>query len=132
MPRPTLQDMTTKELINARDRNHGYNYQGDDEKLVIGHRFVTGGAQVTVEATLIEILRELDTRPHVPSKKEATVLRQLKAKTKQSEEWLRAHPTYGQQLADACYPNRRVVSEDYYKRLSRAIGPGVSKMYKIG
>ena len=131
MPRPTLQDMTAKELLNARNQARDYEYH-DDTLITVGHRAITGGERVTVEATLGDILRELNTRPHVPSKKEATVLRQLKAKTKQSEEWLRAHPTYSQQLADACYPNRRVVSEDYYKRLARAIGPDVTKMYKIG
>ena len=125
----TLHDMTTRELMNAlRLARDCY----DDDPVHVGSRFVEGGKLVGVWATLDEIRYVLNNRPHIPSKKEAQVIRQLKAKTKQSEEWLRAHPKYGQEIANACTPDRRVVDAQTYQRMAKLYGGVVSHLYKIG
>lgn len=123
----TLHDLTTRELLNAISKAHN----GYDDPVYVGHRFVEGGQRVNVWATLDEIRYALTCRPHVPSKKESQVIRQLKAKTKQSEEWLRSHPKYGQEIADACYPNRREVSAVEYVQHKQWYGSWVDHFFKI-
>ena len=138
MTNPTIKDMTTKELLNAKtslapgEFRDGDGHLRGTDLVAIGHRVVSGGKVVEVKATRAEIINELNTRPHVPSKKEAQVIRQLKAQTHQSEEWLRAHPKYWQKIVDVSYPNRRAVTKQEYEKLARQHGNDVFKYYKIG
>lgn len=132
----TLQDMTTRELLNARNLTRG-RYRDDDEDddeehVLVGTRRAPGGIEFSVTATRDEIRDALHSREHVPSKVEATVIRRLKAKTKQSEEWLRAHPKYGQEIANAGNSTRQVVSSGRYQRLTKIYGKQLTaKQYKI-
>lgn len=124
----TIYDMTTRELIKALRIARAYYY---NDPTPVGSRLVEGGVLETVWATRDEIIQELSTRPHVPSKKEAQFIRQLRAKTGQTEEWLRAHPRYGQEIADACYPNRREVSAVEYAQNKQWYGSWVDHFFKI-
>lgn len=126
----TIHNMTTRELLNARAQTRNC-YVGD-ERVFVGSRFAPGGQQINVWATRDEIAYALYGREHVPSKKEAQVIRQLKAKTKQPEEWLRAHPKYGQEIADACTPDRKVVDAKTYQQLTKLYGVVTPKLFKIG
>jgi mRNA deadenylase 3'-5' endonuclease subunit Ccr4 len=126
----TVHDLTTQELLNARGAFRAYDV-GDDELVFVGSRNAPGGQQINVCATHDEIMAELNTRPHVPSSKESRVIRQLKAKTHQSEEWLRAHTTYGQEIALAGNP-RKMVSVREYQWIAKAYGKQhASRHYKI-
>lgn len=130
MTNPTIKDMTTKELLAALDACRSCD---DANPMVrVGQRAVADGIMAVVNATEDEIRFELSGRPHVPSKKEAKVIRQLKAQTHQSEEWLRAHPKYWQKIMDACYPNRRVVDQQTYTKMVKRYGNDAIKYYKLG
>lgn len=67
--------------------------------------------------TLQQVLDELNTREHVPAKKERTLLRRLMAQNRMTEQQVRAVPKYATMLALA--QDRRVVSAEtlaMYKR----------------
>lgn len=130
MTNPTIKDMTTKELLAALESCRGHDEINPTVR--VGQRAVADGIMAVVNATEDEIRFELSGRPHVPSKKEAKVIRQLKAQTHQSEEWLRAHPKYWQKIMDACYPNRRVVDQQTYTKMVKRYGNDAIKYYKLG
>ncbi len=128
----TIHDLTTRELLNAREAARHCSHREDD-RVFVGARTAPGGQTYNVWASYDEIVYALSCREHVPSKKEAQVIRQLKAKTKQSEEWLRAHPKYGQEIADACTPDREVVSVQRYQKMVSLMGKQTAaERYKIG
>lgn len=93
----TIKDISTRELLDINLRT----YHPDGEAIIVASRLVAGGQVENVYATIDEIRRELANRPHVCGKKEAKTIRRLKAQTGQSEEWLRSHPRYGQDIVDA-------------------------------
>lgn len=127
----TLKDLSTRELMSVRKNTHGWDWPGD-EPFAVGQRVVAGGAVEVVTATLGQVLDELNTRPHVPSKKEAKVIRRLRAQTGQSEEWLRAHAKYGQEIADAQWPNRRIVTKQWAEKMAIHYGVWFGRLFKIG
>jgi hypothetical protein len=130
----TIKDMSTPELLAAlRDVKVMPNDWDSDakrpvpRKVFVGSRKVPGGTAEyplyeSVHALVGEIEAELATRPHVPGKVEGKLLRRLMAQTGWTEEALRAHPRYGEQLADAQHPNRRKISRTEAKRLVPVIG----------
>jgi hypothetical protein len=128
----TVKDMTTRELLSAAKGARAY-YAGnvDEGDYFIGQRFVKGGDMAICRATFAEIVSELNTRPHLPSKREGKTIRRLRAQTGQSEEWLRSHPKYGQEIVDAQYPNRTPISSEYAARIAPAYGRWFGCMYKI-
>jgi hypothetical protein len=129
----TLRDLSTRELLNAAKSAHSWSFDEDTPaRIPVGRRLLAGGVVCVVEATLAEILSVLNTREHVPSKAEAKVIRQLQAKTGQSEEWIRAHPKYGQMLADVQFPNRRRISAREAARIAPLVGQRwFGRMYKV-
>jgi hypothetical protein len=91
----TLRDLSTKELLNAREparqarrteiwQDCEYDLYDVEERnaVLVGKRLVTGGIEESVYATYDEIIAELNCREHVPNKIEAKRARQLKAKRK--------------------------------------------------
>lgn len=85
----------------------------------------------SVGATQSEVLAELATRPHVPSKGEGKLLRRLQAQTGMSADQLRAHPKYGAQLADFQHPRRRVITPAEAERVAPVVGKGFGSMFKV-
>jgi hypothetical protein len=126
----TLQDMSTRELIAAAQPPY---YPCDDTNpVLVGTRLLPGGVPQEVYATLDELTEELKKRPHVSSKLEAKTIRRLRSQTGQTEEWLRAHPKYGQEIADAQNPNRRPVTADWAKRMMPLYGEKIfGRMFKV-
>jgi hypothetical protein len=128
----TIQDLTTRELLQARDTYRNRYYTDEDEdQLLIGKRLVEGGNEEHVVGTMADIMAELNRRPHVSTKMEAKLIRRLRAQTGQTEEWLRAHPKYGQEIADAQRPNRQVIGASYAKTIAPLLGKFFGKMYKV-
>lgn len=133
----TLRDLTTRELLNAVKGNHwplweyesGYREVGDP--IFVGKRYVAGGSIEEVYARPHEILSALNTREHIPGKREAKVIRRLRAETGMSVEELRAHPKYGQELVDAQFPNRRPVSDAWAKKMSHHYGSSFGRLFKV-
>ena len=100
-------------------------------KVFIGSVTDKGGVEVEIHVTEDELMDELKKRPHVPSKKEAKLIRSLKAKTGQSEEWLRAHPKYGQEIVEVTNPNRVEVSKKEYTKLLPLTNKSYMSKFKI-
>lgn len=133
----TIKDISTRELLIAlriSSQSCCYDFEtvmDSEHKILVGSRLTTGGNYQTVYATKKDILDELSTRPHISNKKESKVIRRLMAKTGHSEEWLRQHSKYGQEIADAQYPNRRIVSSDWAKQYSERFGSMFGKLFKV-
>lgn len=132
----TIKDISTKELLWALRVRSQYQYEYPDfiqsgEKLLVGCRLTTGGISQAVYSNRKELLDELATRPHVPSKAKSKVIRRLMSKTGQSEEWLRQHHKYGQEIVDAQLPNRRFVSPEWAKVNSRYYKSMFEKLFKV-
>ncbi len=134
----TISDMSTKALLLARSDFRGYRgcYDFDgcvklEDKIFIGSVTDKGGAEVEIHVTEDELMDELKKRPHVPSKKEAKLIRSLKAKTGQSEEWLRAHPKYGQEFFVVTKPNRIEISKKEYVKLLPLTNKSYMSKFKI-
>jgi hypothetical protein len=133
----TLHDLTTRELLNAVKGNYwplweyesGYREVG--QPIFVGKRYVAGGNIEEVHARPHEILAVLNTREHVPGKREAKVIRRLRAETGMSTEELRAHSKYGQELVDAQFPNRRPVSAAWAKKMRPFYGSSFQQAFKI-
>lgn len=128
-------DVSTRALLKAKNGFHNLMVETDepeymDDKVFVATLMDKGGVPVNLYATENEIWGELSRRPHIPSKKEAGVIRSLKAKTRQSEEWLRKHPKYGQMIAEAEYPNRKEISPEEYTRLRRITSKNYMLNYK--
>ena len=132
----TLQEVPTRVLLAAlRDFPHEDPYDDAAPEVVYVHKRpanVPGGFDV-IHATHDAIRTELRTRPHVPGKKEAQILRRLMAQTGWTEEQLRAHPRFGMELADAQFPNRRVLEPGpYADRLRQSLGDHwFGRQYKV-
>ena len=124
----TLQDITTRELLGIR-----LNQYYADETILIASRLGKGGEYQNVFATIDEVRQELVKRPHISSKKEAKLIRRLKSQTGQSEEWLRKHPRYGQEIVDAQKSKPRLaVSKQQYDKLATYFGADVAEnRYRI-
>lgn len=91
---------STRELLALRRSVSIQKYPrfDGDEKITFGRSWYAWmGYEVDTES----LYKELSTRPHVASGKEAKLLRQLKASTKQSEKEIRENPKYKKMLADA-------------------------------
>lgn len=130
----TIKDMSTAELLAAfragrimpNDWDHKLK-RAVPAKVFVGSRKVPGGTAEyplyeSVHALVGEIEAELKTRPHIPGKAEGKLLRRLMSETGWTEETLRAHPKFGEQLADAQHPNRRKISRTEAKRLVPILG----------
>lgn len=106
----TLKQVTTKELIAQL---HTYYNEG---KLVFS-RVGKGGAQEYLYVDPEDVRKELQGRPHVPSKREAKLIRKLKAQTGRTEADLRKDRKYGPMIveADLGQPRKRVMKEEYVK-----------------
>lgn len=134
---PTLKDFTTRELLQAarNERAHGHRFDVEhghaEDTVLVGTRLTKGNVPVAVYCKMQELLDELNTRPHVTGKREAKVLRRLQAQTGQSEEWLRAHPRFGQELVDAQYPNRRPCTPEFARRMAVYYGSAFGKLFKV-
>ena len=126
----TIKDITTKELLISLRAFPDWSSE-DCEKYRVGCRLAKGGISQAVYATREEILDELALRPHVPGKIESKVIRRLMSKTGQSEQWLRNHPKYGQEIANAQYPNRKVVSAKWAKEFGTRFGSMFGKLFVI-
>lgn len=134
----TIKDISTKELLRTMRRRvcsqYHYEYPNfiqSGEKLLVGCRLTTGGISQAVYSTRKELLGELATRPHVPSKAESKVIRRLMSKTGQSEEWLRQHHKYGQEIVGAQYPNRKLVSAEWAKANCSYYDSMFGKLFKV-
>lgn len=114
----TIKDMSTKELKRALRDTLDLGYWQEDLRsnlYYVGSR-VSGeskeGHQMydCVRATEDEIRKELESRPHISSKREGQLLRRLKAQTGMTEEQLRSHPRYGKELVDIqqSHPRREI------------------------
>lgn len=133
-------DVSTKALLNAKAHANcisRYCYRdepADDPmcgKVLVATLIDKGAVPVNLYATKEEICGVLQTREHVPTKKEATLIRALKAKTKQSEEWLRKHSKYGQMIADAAQPNRKEIGVKQFQRLAELTNKDYMRGFKI-
>jgi uncharacterized short protein YbdD (DUF466 family) len=140
MSRITLKDISTRELLRARrDARYGSEYGGDrlkqagdfTKRETIAFRLVKGGESQSAVATMDELLAELATRPHIPSRSEGKLLRRLMAQTGQSADWLRAHPKYGEMLADHQHPNRRRITKEQAARFAKPHFKGFGNVFKV-
>jgi hypothetical protein len=127
----TTSDMTTRELMKAAQNARSYPAWEDGATYHVGTRLLKGGVVCSCFATLDEIIATLNTRPHVPSKREAKTIRRLRAQTGQTEAWLRAHPTYGQEIADAQFPDRRTISQREADQIAKYYGNLFGRMFKV-
>lgn len=119
----TIKDFSTRELLVAL-RAQGYAFfeiDSKDRSVFVGSRILKGGNTFSFYAEKKDILEELKTREHVPSKREGKLLRRLRSQTKMTEEQLRKHPKYGKLLVDSqqSYPRREIEEKDsrWYKLL---------------
>ena len=126
----TIHDISTRELRDALRGGDFFTVENVDAIFVATR--VTPGGPVSVYATVDEIKAVLATRPHLNSKREGKLIRRLMATTGQSEQWLRAHPTYGKMIGDASHPHRRPIPKEEYVRLKRVLGKYVDEQYVIG
>ena len=106
----TLQDMHTRQLLNALRSYHYTSEYEESERVFVGKVIAKGGEVEAVYATISEIRAVLNTRPHVSSKQEGKLLRRLRAQTGMSEAELRKHPKYGTMLFNVQHPRRQVIS----------------------
>jgi len=94
-----LKERHTRELLSLRNDCHKFHGEvGIDDK----------NSQCRV--TLQQVLDELNTREHIPSKQEAKLLRQLMGQNKMTEAQVRAVPKFATMLAQA--QHRRIVSPE--------------------
>jgi hypothetical protein len=135
----TLQDISTRELKGAIREVRSESERGDplksagsfQKRAFVASRMVKGGVYDPVSATEAELMSELNTRPHIPGRAEGRVLRRLIAQTGWTAEQLRAHPRFGEELADAQYPNRRVLSPCLAKSYALRYGKNFGKHFKV-
>ena len=129
-----LSDMSTEELLNAL-RVYPYEYYEPDDvphKIYVGSRLVKGGERVEVWGTRSEIRGALVGREHVPNRKEGKLLRRLRAQTGMTEEQLRAHPRFGQQLVDVQQSvPRQVISKKQAPWYQKVYGSLFGKRFKV-
>lgn len=96
-----LKTKHTKQLLQLRDACHKFNgfwsITGD-----------SGGVGVHID----NVLAELNTREHVPAKKESKLLRKLMSQNKMTAEEVRAVPKFADMLAQTQY--RKLVSKETY------------------
>ena len=132
---PTIRNLTTQELLRTVrkwDWTWSRDPDGPPEQIAVGSRMVEGGTKVTLFASRDEILAELSVREHVPGKREAKVIRRLQAQTGQTEEWLRAHPKFGMEIADAQNPNRRTITPAEAAQRAKYYSPKLfGKLFKV-
>lgn len=130
MERTPLKTISTRELLAAR-RSVRWDSETEGDRVKAGgfvkrafvaSRLVKGGEYQGVSATIDELLAELETRPHVPSRSEGKLLRRLMAQTGWTADQLRAHPKFGAQLADNQHPNRHRISKAEAARVLPAVG----------
>jgi hypothetical protein len=79
----SIEDVSTKELLNALHPFYHPLYYGDDserQQILVAHRTVAGGKSVPIYATESQVRQELAKRPHLPSKREGAALRRARAK----------------------------------------------------
>lgn len=139
MERISLKTISTRELLAAR-RSVRWDSEYDVDRVKAGgftkrafvaSRPVKGGECQGVSATIDELLAELETRPHLPGRSEGKLLRRLMAQTGWTADQLRAHPKFGEQLADNQHPNRRVISKSEARRVQPAVGARFGSMFKV-
>lgn len=133
----TIKNITTQELLNApagaRLAGYGSYDEGcSSDSIFVGSRPEKGGEPVGFHLTCDELTVELATRPHIPGKAEGKLLRRLMSETGWTADALRAHPKFGEQLADAKFPNRRMVSAAWAKAHAPLYGAHFGRMFKIG
>jgi hypothetical protein len=128
--------MSARELLRALHDAYSCNYYSDDgveEPRYIGTRIIRGGEVVSVYGTYSEIRAALRSKPHVPSKPEAKMIRRLQAQTGMTEQQLRAHPRYGQMIADP-QGKRRVLDRrntDQIRSYQRAYGSSFGRFFVV-
>lgn len=121
----TLKDISTRELLSAYHSR--YNKDNADwwERTREGYvapehifsRMGPGGVPDNVAASYDAIIAELSTREHIPSKREAKLIRQLKAKTGLSEREIRV------QFGEKFFPAKRYpVSVEQYNKYKTLYG----------
>lgn len=141
MSQVTLKDISTRELMRALKGLHVLN-EGDPEDPLkfagrferrqrIANRLVKGGDSEACMATESELIAELNTRPHIPGRAEGKVLRRLMAQTGWTADQLRAHPKFGEELADAQYPNRRHIPQSWAANYQKVYGESFGRLYKV-
>lgn len=91
----------TRQLLDLRNACHKFN----------GYYDISDGGNCCVE--LQQVLDELNTREHIPGKKEAKLLRRLMAQNHLTAEQVRAVPKFATMLAQT--QARRVVSREMYE-----------------
>ena len=137
----TIKDISTRELLASISSKRYDDITNSEEKIFVGSRLVPGGTaemplSETVYATRYEIKKELALRPHVGGKAEGKLIRKLMAQTGQSEEWLRSHPKYGQEIFEAANCNgkaRTTISKKQYNSNEAFYGKEfMSRHHKIG
>lgn len=137
----TIKDISTQELLTSISGKRYNDITNDEEEIFVGFRLVPGGTvempmSESVYATRTEIKAELALRPHVSNKAEGKLIRKLMAQTGQSEEWLRAHPRYGQEIFEIGNCNgkkRKTISKESYVEASKYYTkPSMEYRYKIG
>lgn len=135
-----LKMISTRELKRAyQEGKRGCVFEGLETKTDggfekrgrIANRLVKGGESRSVVASISELKAELESRPHIPGKKEGKLLRRLMKDTGQSAEWLRAHPKFGEQLADAQHPNRQRITPVWAPYYAARDGKNFGNHFKV-
>lgn len=93
-----LKNKHTRELLSLRDACHKFN----------GHYDISDGCNCFI--TLEQVRAELNTREHIPAKKEAKLLRRLMSQHKMTAEQVKSVPKFATMLAMA--QDRRVVDAE--------------------
>ena len=126
----TLSDMTTRELIRALRGFDWFDVEHNPE-VYVGKRLITGGIEQRVHGTLSDVRDELTNHPHVPNKREGQIIRRIQSQTGLSVEEIRRTPKYQDELTDANYPNRRLVSAAWAKQFAPYYGSVFNKLFKV-
>lgn len=127
----TLSDMSTRELIRALRGFDWFDDDDHDSEVYVGKRWVAGGIEQRVFGKLSDVRDELAKRPHIPSRQEGRIIRRIQAQTGLSVEEIRRIPKYQDELADANYPNRRLVTADWAKRAAPTYGRVFNRLFKV-
>ena len=118
----TLKDISTRELLAARNSLAYYDEYGTTNHTHKFFRIGKGDTCECVEVTDEELYAELNTREHIPNKKDAKTLRRLQAQTGLSVEEVYA------KHSDEFYPNnRRKVSKKEYLHWVKVYGKQIAE-----
>lgn len=111
----TIANISTRELLKKKNEFFDYDFLEKDQFHTF-ERVVKNGIIERIEVSHAQLLEELNTREHIPGKKEASLIRRLSAKFKLTAKELR------EKFPEKFFPsNREKISKVEYTYLANRL-----------